>query len=316
LIRAVRDKKLSATDSLGILDDAFSLARSGDLSTSSVLRMLFSYCEWKDYNVWLTVCGILSSVENLIESDASKDRLSRFARELLRPVWGFCGWDPQNTDSHSDIFLRSLVIGRLGHFGDPDVTEEAKKRFARFVSGEDLSPNLRGSVMGIAAEHGGAGEWRRLKRLYQSTSLQEEKVRILRALTRFREPGTVEEVLQFSLSGQVRAQDAYVILAGFGSNAKARNAAWKFVKAKWKKIAAMYHGGSVSLLGHILEGSTAAFSDPNELKDAKAFFRLHPVPGTERTRLQTLELIRANISWKKRDRADIEACLLSGSLVQ
>ncbi len=315
LTRAVEEKKLPATDSLGILNDAFSLARSGDLSTSSVLRMLPSYREWGDYNVWLTVSGILGSVENLIEDDTLKELFFRFALELLNPVWGLCGWEPRETDSHSKLLLRSLVIGRLGHFRDLKVIQEAQARFTRFVSGKELSPNLRGAVLGIGAEHGGSREWRSLKKLYQSTSLQEEKVRVLRALTRFQDPGIVREILGFSLSDQVRAQDAYVILAGFGSNAKARTAAWKFIKSKWKKITQMYRSGSVGLLGHILEGSTAAFTEVNELKDVADFFRRHPVPGTERTRLQTLELIRANIAWKKRDRLDLQKCILGDSLV-
>lgn len=316
LTRAVGDKNLSATDSLGILDDAFSLARSGDVSTSSVLKMLPSYRAWKDYNVWLTVSGILGSIENLIEDDAAKERFYRYARWLLGPVWDDRGWTSQGTDSHSDTLLRSLVIGRLGHLGDQGVVEEAKARFKGFLSGKELSPNLRGVVFGIAAEHGGPREWGSLKKLYKGTGLQEEKVRVLRALTRFRDLATVKEVLRFSLSGQVRAQDAYVILAGFGSNAKARELSWKFIKSHWKKIAAMYRSGSVGLLGHILEGSTAAFSEAGELKDVEAFFRGHPVPGTERTRRQALELIRANIAWKKRDQRALRECLLDGNLVQ
>jgi hypothetical protein len=124
------------------------------------------------------------------------------------------------------------------------------------------------------------------------------------------------ELLRFSLSGQVRAQDAYVILGGFGSNAQARAAAWTFIKAQWKKITSMYHGGSVGLLGHILEGSTASFSEASELKDVQLFFRGHPVPGTQRARLRALELIRANRSWKERDLSDLEACFLEDFLVE
>ena len=75
----------------------------------------------------------------------------------------------------------------------------------------------------------------------------------------------------------------------------------------------MYKSGSVGLLGHILEGATAGFSEEKDLRDVRTFFRKHPVPGTERTRNQTLEVIRANIAWKRREFTTLTAWLGEGS---
>ena len=308
---AIREGRLSDTDSLGILDDAFSFVRSGDLRAQDVLEMLPDFRDRKNFNLWLTVGGILGSVENLLGPEEAAGAFHVFCRGLYSDVWARSSWEPKNDDTHSDVLLRSLVIGRLGHVGETDVVEEACRRFEAFVSGSDLDPNLRSAVFGIAAEHGDAGTWKDLRVLYQKTDHQEEKVRLLRAFTRFRESKIVREILSFSLSGQVRPQDAYVILAGFGSNGRARSDAWKFIKTQWKKITTMYKSGSVGLLGHILEGSAVGFSEDTELRDVRAFFQKHPVPGTERTRSQTLERIRANIAWKRRDH-DVLAAWLGG----
>jgi len=310
---AVREDRLGDTDSLGMLDDAFSFVRSGDLRAQDVLEMLPDFRARKDFNLWLTVGGILGSVENLLGPEKSAGAFHTFCRDLYRDVWARLGWEPQSSDSHSDVLLRSLVIGRLGHVGEGSVAEEATRRFTAFSSGAALDPNLRSAVFGIAAEHGDAATWNRLRALYQKTDHQEEKVRLLRAFTRFRDPKIIREILLFSLSGQVRPQDAYVILAGFGSNGRARGIAWRFIKTQWKKITTMYKSGSVGLLGHILEGSTAGYSDETDLRDVRAFFQKHPVPGTERTRSQTLELIRANIAWKRRDRDALVAWLDRGA---
>jgi aminopeptidase N len=253
--------------------------------------------------VWLTASGVLGSVENLLERGPETDAFHAFGRGLLGEVWSGCGWSRRSTDTHSDVLLRSLVIGRLGHFRDGEVVDEAKRRFD--AEGGALEPDLRGAVYGIVSEHGDGRVWERLRGMYEKSELQEEKVRLLRAFTRFRDPKIIREALRFSLSGRVRPQDAYVILAGFGSNGSARAIAWAFVKSRWNKIRSMYKSGSVGLLGHILEGSAGGFSEEAERKDVRAFFDKHPVPGTERTRLQTLELIRANVSWKKRDKEEI-----------
>ena len=309
---AIREGRLSDTDSLGVLDDAFSFVRSGYLRAQDVLEMLPDFRERKNFNLWLTVGGILGSVENLLGPDKAAGGFHVFCRGLYRDVWARSSWEPKKDDSHSDILLRSLVIGRLGHVGEASVIEEACRRFEAFVSGSALDPNLRSAVFGIAAEHGDARTWKGLRALYQKTDHQEEKVRLLRAFTRFCDSKIVREILLFSLSGQVRPQDAYVILAGFGSNGRARSEAWKFIKTQWKKITTMYKSGSVGLLGHILEGSTAGFSEESQFRDVRAFFQKHPVPGTERTRSQTLELIRANIAWKRREGDVLAAWLSSG----
>ena len=77
------------------------------------------------------------------------------------------------------------------------------------------------------------------------------------------------------------------------------------MKSRWKKIASRYTGGSIGILGHILEGSVSSYKDAEHLDDAKKFFAANLVPGTERTRKQTLEVIESNIAWSSRDASDI-----------
>ncbi|MBI4397845.1 MAG: ERAP1-like C-terminal domain-containing protein, partial [Candidatus Omnitrophica bacterium] len=153
--------------------------------------------------------------------------------------------------------------------------------------------------------HGGAKEFDRLLNVYTSAGLQEEKVRVLRAMTRFRTPELVRRAHRFALSGEVRAQDTFIILAGLGSNSFAREANWKFVKSNWSTLVDRFAGG-LNLLGHIVEGSVAGFSGALEFNDAAKFFKAHPQPGIERTIKQSLEMIRSNIIWRRRDAKDVK----------
>jgi aminopeptidase N len=308
----IRSGRLSDTDALGILDDVSSFVRSGELSAIEVLEVLSDFRSRTDYNIWIVAAGILGSVENLLPAGPAADAYHRFCRGLFEGIWEKLGWEAKPSDRHSDKLLRAAVIGRLGHYGEVRVIEEAKKRFAA----GNITPDLRSAVFGIVAEHGDEGDWNKLRSMYKGTDHQEEKVRLLRAFTRFRDPRAVADILQFALSGDVRPQDAYVILAGFGSNSAARRACWGFIQANWKKLTDRYKSGSVGLLGHILEGSTCGFSDRPDERAVSAFFRAHPVPGTERTRAQTLEMIRSNIVWKQRDLSKLLSWLRDGFLLK
>ena len=100
-----------------------------------------------------------------------------------------------------------------------------------------------------------------------------------------------------------------MILAGFGSNAAARRSAWQFIKQNWKELLKRYAGGSVGMLGRIVEGSASGFSDAAAFRDAQKFLKSHTVPGIERTIKQTLEVIQSNIAWSRRDREDVRLWL-------
>jgi puromycin-sensitive aminopeptidase len=311
LIVALAKNELSVNDCLGLVDDTYSLAKAGFMKTSFVFDVLQNCQKQTDYNLWLTVSGILGSVEHILVKPDQEAALKRFSLALLAPLWKETGWLKKETDGHMDILRRSLVISRMGHCGDKEVIEECRNLFQFHLKTGDLDPNIRSAVYGVAAANGGEDELNAFLNIYRKTELQEEKVRVLRALTRFKSKDTIQKVLDFSLGGEVRPQDTYVLLAGFGGNEKARKQNWAFVKKNWKKLEKLYKSGSVGLLGHILEGSTGGFITEADLANIETFFKSHPVPGTERTRKQTIEVIKANIKWKKRDEADIVARLKS-----
>ncbi len=309
LAGAIATQQPSAIDCLGILDDAIALARAGYIRTSGALDLVAGCRGYVDYNVWLTISGLLQAVENLLDGAESLGHLQELSRELLRPIAEQVGWNPKPSDGHLDSLLRSLVIARLGHGADSATIQEARERFQRFTETGRLSPDIRGAVYATVAEHGAASEYEQFLGIYRKFDLQEERVRVLRALTRFRVPAIIRQVLDFSLSDEVRRQDAYVVLAGFGLNPDGRALAWKFIKTNWKTLTNRYSNGGLNLMTRIIEGATSHFTAPQMLEDVRGFFKTHPVPGTERAMKKSLEVIRSSIRWAKRDGEDIRCWL-------
>ncbi len=294
---------------LGLLDDAFALAQAGHLRTSQALNLLANCRRYNDYNVWLTIAGSLGTVERLLSGQLLQNRLDRFSRDLFHPPAEQLGWERRATDDHLDALLRALVIGRLGHYKDAATIQEARGRFTRFVRTGRLLPDIRGSVYATVAEQGGTTEYAQLLKVYKTTGMQEERVRVLRALTCFQQPALIRKVLRFAISDQVRAQDAYAVVGGFGHNRAGRALAWHFVKTHWKMLVKRYASGGLSLMTRIVEGATSSFTTEADLKDVRRFFVSHPVPGTERAMRRALETIATAFRWTKREEADIRSWL-------
>lgn len=305
LTEAIRQQRFSPIDSLGLVDDVFAQARAGHIRTSQSFEILEAAKDQSDYNLWLTISNSLAVVDTLFAARG----LATFARSLFQPLARKLGWIARAKDSHLDILLRSLALANLGHYGDEATLRESRKRFAFHLRTGKLDPNLRGVVYSLIARYGDRSDFLKLIKLYRASQLQEEKVRILRSLTKFQNKAVIRNVLCFALSPDVRNQDTFILLGGFDSNSAGRTQAWHFIKRNWKVLEKRYTGGAQSLLGRILEGAVTGFSNPASLTDIRSFFRAHPVPGCERTMKQSLEMIQSNIAWNKRDAKDVEEWL-------
>ncbi|MBI2818879.1 MAG: M1 family metallopeptidase [Acidobacteria bacterium] len=305
LIPAVASKALPTVDRLGLLDDAFALARAGTWKTSSALRVLEAYRSETDFSLWMVIAGVLGSLDNLTARERFHEKFLASACDFFVPIAARMGWEKKPTDGHLEAMLRSLAIRNIGGYGHAATIAEARDRFGRFLKDGILDPDLRQPVYSLVAENGHAKEWNQLRKLYKSSDLQEEKTRILRAAGNCRDEHVLGELLDFSLSDQVRFQDTWIVVVGAASHPAGRTLAWKFVKKNWKTFTGRYLGGGLNLLNRIV-GITAGFTTTEQLEDAEAFFKRHRAQGIERAVNKSLELVRSNVRWLERDRSDLE----------
>lgn len=310
LEEALKQGQLEPIDALGVLDDAAALSRAGRLCITRALRLAEVSAGQLDYNVWMTLVGVMGEAGSLIEGQIlAEDRLARFARALLQPAASRMGWRAAATDTHLVLMLRPLLISRLGHYADAATIEEARRRFRMHVEGSPLDPTLRSAVYGIIAETGGMAEYEQLLGLYRESPLQEEKVRILRSLTRSRDESVIRAALALAMSPEVRNQDTFIVLSGFGPNPYGRSQAWQFIREHWQELCERFGGGNVGLLSRIIEGATASFTRGPEISEAEAFFKAHPVRGAERAMKQAIETARSTSRWARRDAEALYAWL-------
>ena len=306
LVRAVETGAMPTLDRLGILDDAFALARAGDLDTATALSALQAYQSEKDYSIWTEIAGVFSVLDNLLSGRPNREPFHEYARQFFQPLATERGWDKKAGDGHLDVMLRSLALRNLGGYGDSATIAEARNRFELFRQQGKLDPNLRSTVYSLVAENGGETEWEELLGVYERTDLHEEKVRVLHSAGNFRHAEVLNRLMQFSLSEKVRPQDTPIVLTSSASQPLGRAIAWEFLKQNWDLFVERYHGGGIGLLSRLLAIATG-FTAKEQLEDVEAFFQKHRVPGTERTVKKTLEILRSNITWLERDGNEIEA---------
>ena len=86
------------------------------------------------------------------------------------------------------------------------------------------------AVISILAHAGSADRYEEFVRSYRSARTPQEEQRYLYALVLFRDPGLVGRTLAMTLSGEVRTQDAPLLLRGLLVGVHSRERAWGFFK--------------------------------------------------------------------------------------
>ena len=304
LVPAVRALELPATDRLGIQNDAYALCRAGLAPVTQFLELARSYVDEEDASVWSDLASNLRDIEQLVYTEPVHTSYQRFGRELFGPAARRAGWEPRPGEGHMDALLRTTVLGQAGSYEDPEILGQAADLFQRYLADHDaVHPDLRGVVFALAGQGGGQSAYDQLWDLEERTELQEEKVRLLLALTRFQEPGLLDQTLERALSARVRTQDSITVVAGVAANPKGRAAAWEFVKANWAEFDRRYGGGGFGLMR--LVSICSHFTTQERIDDIERFFADHPAPAAERTIRQALERVRLNVHWLEQNRNDL-----------
>ena len=227
LAPAVSTQQLPATDRLGIQNDAYALSRAGLLPITQFLELAGSYSGETDASVWSDLASNLRDIEQLIAGEPVHPAYQRFGRELFGPAARRAGWTPRPTDGHLDSLLRSTVLGQSGSYNDEETLALASNLFRQYLENpESVHPDLRGVVFALAAQGGDRTTYEQLWDLEERTSMQEEKIRLLLAMSRFQNVSLLNDTLESALSGRVRSQDTITVVAGVAANPMGRQPAW------------------------------------------------------------------------------------------
>jgi puromycin-sensitive aminopeptidase len=296
LENAIKTKKLSLMDKIGIVEDAYALSVACKQTVTSLLRLLSAYCDESDYTVLSHVTSVCLSISK-ISFDATPD-LNKDTKQLLinllLPTARKLSWDCKAGESHLDVMLRSLLLIALVKLGHDETINEGVRRFYIFL--EDcktslLLPDTRKAaylaVMRTVSTSNRAG-YDALLKIYRETSEAQEKSRILGSLSSSPDKDIVLKALNFMLTDEVRNQDSFYILGGI--SLEGREVAWTWLKQNWDYVLNTWP--SSSLISDFINSIVSPFTSEAKAAEVSEFFAGRIKPSFERSLKQSLERVR------------------------
>jgi len=304
--KQIKENHMGVIDRLGIVRDIFALAEGGYIKTEEALEFSLSYKDEKEYIVWGEIAYGINKIYNLVVNEDFIDKYKNYVLSLFSPLIQEIGFERKENEESSHTLLRIIAISQAGFYGDKKIIKEVEKIFANRLT-KKIDPDMRSTIYNIVAQNGGNKEWKIFEKLYKEETLNEERERLSRAMTQFKDTNIIKKTLQFIISKNVKDQDAPFLLASIWLNKNAQNLTWEFIKDNWSMILKKYgeSGLLLSRLIYILGNHTTI----KDLKDAKNFFKKNTAPGADRTLEQAFERIESNIAWLKDDKASIKSWL-------
>ena len=298
-------KRIPAIDRWAIQNDLFSLCVSGDEQVRNYLDFSDAYFDEDSYLASVNVAHNLASLYFRSFDEPFVEEIRSYTINYFRKILSKLGWAPKKTDKHTDALLRTFTISVLGKMNDDDVTNEALKKYKKFLkSPGSLSPDLIESICSIAAWNGNSKTLVELKKLYVNAKTMEEKLRFLGAMCGFQDKKLLLKTLDFSQTSEVRSQNMQLPIMKIAANPYGEKVLWPWLKKNWKKINKKVGHGN-PLFNRIV-ASIAGVADDSMEKEIKQFFKNNPTPGTERTQTQTLERIRINSKFLRNMRKEFK----------
>ncbi|KAL4216762.1 hypothetical protein ACF0H5_024485 [Mactra antiquata] len=280
-----------------IINDAWNLASSGELSMDISLRTLDYLDNEREAVPWLTAAEQLAYMAQMLGTHSLFGPFKEFLNS--KSANAFEAFTMNNTGStHLESLARSTIVSLACGADNQQCINEAKQLYKDWmVTGvNSIDPEIRSLVYCMAIYHGGVDEWEFGLQQYQQGNSR-DKNRLIRALGCSAEPWILSRYLQLTLDEKLDSLATVNILIKALSNRVGRYIAWNFFREHWDYFFAEY-GQTVFMLSRIV--NAISLNTEFELEQLSQFIDSREDLGTTaRAFQQALERTKSNISWMK-----------------
>uniref|UniRef100_A0A8B9TX94 Aminopeptidase n=1 Tax=Anas zonorhyncha TaxID=75864 RepID=A0A8B9TX94_9AVES len=302
---------LSTASRAGILDDAFSLARAGLVSYSVPLELTKYLTNEEDYLPWQRVISSVSYIANMLEDETDLyPKFQDYFRHLVKPIVNKVGWN--DSGDHLERLLRASVLDFACSMNDPESLSNASQQFEQWLQGTTIAANLRLLVYRYGMQNSGnESSWNYMFKMYQDTSLAQEKEKMLYGLASVRNISLLDRYIKYVYDTNfIKRQDVFTVLRYISYNTYGKTMVWDWIRLNWEYLVDRFTINDRTL-GRIITISQT-FNTELQLWQMENFFEKYPDAGAgESSRSQSIEQVKTNIQWLKDNKEEIERCDLN-----
>jgi aminopeptidase N len=303
IAKLVDDQQLGVAERLMLLSDSSLLARAGDQTFASTLRLLEHYKHEDNESVWDIMSLTIADVRRFIDVDPTiEPAIKTLLRDLIAKQFERLGWDEKDGESSQDTKLRGTIIALGVYAQNQSIVDHALALFDAYKKDADaVHSELRSIVFGAAVRNEVADAFDYLLALDATTSNVDLKQEILAAITLTKDSSQIAMLLErLKDRDAVRLQDVDHWLVNLLRSRYAREQAWQWLRDNWQWLEEAF--GEDKSYDYLPRYAASAFSTPQLLEEYKAFFEpKQDQPALTRNIVMGIEEIQNRVAWLSRD---------------
>ena len=299
---------MAPIERFNLIGDAWAATLAGMAPLSEYLELTARFTEETDRHVWMALLASFGYLSRILPPGL-RSGFESLVRHRLRVIVARLGWTPRPDEDDLTRQLRGDILRAMGTLGnDADVQADARVFYARHdATTSSADPGVLAAAIAILAHAGGEGEYEAFRARFKQARTPQDEQRYLHALAAFRVPELVQRTLISTVNGEVRMQDAPLLVRDLLLGVHSRERTWVFVKEHWDEMERLYP--SLSGLARMCEGITA-LATPRLEADVRQFFALRTVVLGGKILEQYLEQLRIAVAFRERE-AEALATFLS-----
>jgi aminopeptidase N len=201
---AAQAPRLPDTTRLKLLTDTWTMVKAGRSHLDGYLKLVSEYRDEPRLAVWESILSSLGTLDALARGEPEQPLIRHFIVDFVGPKFAKLGWDDKPGEPSEERELRALLAGALARAGDQTAIAQARGRLARYLAdSSSVSPSMIEFVTSVGGRYADAPTWEALQKHAMSTSSNEERNRLGRALTAVQDPELARRTLQLALSPQL-----------------------------------------------------------------------------------------------------------------
>ncbi|TIB62326.1 hypothetical protein E3P77_03857 [Wallemia ichthyophaga] len=293
------DSSFSLNDRIGLVNDAFVLAKAGNGPTSGALGFISQLKNEKEYLVWSSMATSLANLSSVWceESLSVREKIDALRRKLFSPLVKQVGFDNKEGDSPDVLQLRELSIASAAAANDKAVVQEIKRRFQPLLEKDDdsLIPNdLLRVIYAQAVKHGGEAEWSKCLEIVKNPNppTPMHKIAAMLALGSTKHEELIEKTFDFIEHG-FKNQDLMYPYVALRNNPISRRKLWEYTKANLNKLEKRLEGNFS--LGRLISFSFDGLAQPNDVNEVEEFFKHRDTSKYSSSLNQGLDAVKVSV---------------------
>ncbi|KHJ48803.1 peptidase family M1 [Trichuris suis] len=312
----VQHELIDAKTRAQLLDDAFSLARSGKLSYHLALDMTKYLPQEMDITAWKVAARHIEYLDLMLSSTRYESDINRFALNAYEAVYHRLGFEPTDSGGTKQGNLRALIWDRACKFSISHCVQTAKNLFAQFqrrcevskTSGDcNMIPmNLRPTVYCVSiAEAESPQQWSFLWKKYTEEDNINEQEALLRGLSCAKDIILLNNLLDKALSDkEVKLTFTPLIYQCVSDHPTGRAMLWDFTTRNWDRIIENFK--DTVELDYMVRYATKAFKTVRTLETLQTFLTGGKnLSSSKQVFLEQLQAIHEKIFWTEHYSADV-----------